>query len=343
MAAAVQALECGDTISTDTKLRRHLLNCPEDGLIIDTPGVTLNLNGKRITGKGNGAGISIEGDVHNVTVRNGRVWNFANQMVIKDSDGVLVRHMDLRGREGRGMLIERSENLEVRHSRIRDLKNSGLLVIEAHDLTFRNNRVTHVGIGGSDCGGGAGVSILRSDRVKIKNNLFKRISRAGILLTDARDSQLSGNTIVNTTSRPCSRDFGAIGIDAVSRGTVVAHNWIVGNHGPGIGLKDVEDIEIRRNRLWRNEVGVFLSDGAPGTTLNYNCIAHHKSDVGLEVDPTDSNSQDYDIDATHNYWGARSGPSGSGPMGTELNGTGEEIIQGANHNIQVIPFKTRCR
>ncbi len=52
MVAQIQALECGDTITTDTKLRHHLRNCPDDGLIIGASGITLNLNGKRITGSG---------------------------------------------------------------------------------------------------------------------------------------------------------------------------------------------------------------------------------------------------------------------------------------------------
>lgn len=56
IAAEVQALACGDTITTDTTLRRHLLNCPDNGLIIGASGIELNLNGKRITGRAQGLG-----------------------------------------------------------------------------------------------------------------------------------------------------------------------------------------------------------------------------------------------------------------------------------------------
>lgn len=64
--------------------------------------------------------------------------------------------------------------------------------------------------------------------------------------------------------------------------------------------------------------------------------------IGLQVDGTDGSSIVYAIAACHNYWGARSGPSGDGPLGTELTGSGEEIIRDDNDAIEVIPFRRGC-
>ena len=50
--AAVQQLSCGDTITTDTKLHRDLVNCPNNGIVIGANNVTLDLNGHRIDGDG---------------------------------------------------------------------------------------------------------------------------------------------------------------------------------------------------------------------------------------------------------------------------------------------------
>src|SRR5947207_13625925 len=45
-------VSCGDTITTDTTLHKDLVNCPNNGIIIDADNVTLNLNGHTIDGDG---------------------------------------------------------------------------------------------------------------------------------------------------------------------------------------------------------------------------------------------------------------------------------------------------
>ena len=182
MAVQAHALACGDTISTDTTLRQHLLDCPGDGLIIGASGITLNLNGKRITGMGDkgSAGVAVE-NVEDVTIRNGTVQNFGTQIFIVGSHRTLVRHMVLRDGTGLGMQVRASNDVEVRHSRLSNLRGAGLLVILADNFVLRHSRIVDVGTGGNaNCGGGAGISSFRSAGVTIRNNLFKRISRSGM-------------------------------------------------------------------------------------------------------------------------------------------------------------------
>ena len=54
--AAAQAggrdVACGATITTDTKLRADLTNCPGDGLVIGGDGITLDLGRRTIDGAG---------------------------------------------------------------------------------------------------------------------------------------------------------------------------------------------------------------------------------------------------------------------------------------------------
>ncbi len=180
--------------------------------------------------------------------------------------------------------------------------------------------------------------------MKIKDNLFKQISRAGIRHTASPNGRILGNTIFKTSSRPCSEDFGAITIVAGSERTEVAYNHILRNDDFGIGLRqDVEDVEIKHNKLFRNVGGIFFSRKATGARIKRNCISHSVSGIGLEVDQTDPGPPKYVVDARHNYWGSRSGPSGAGPSGTALNGRGEEIVQKAIDEIEVVPFMERCR
>src|SRR5215216_7291731 len=44
--------KCGDKITADTTLHRDLVNCPNNGILIDADNVTLDLNGHTIDGDG---------------------------------------------------------------------------------------------------------------------------------------------------------------------------------------------------------------------------------------------------------------------------------------------------
>lgn len=71
-AASAAPIRCGDTITTNVTLTKNL-TCPADGLIVGAEGLTINLNGRSLTGAG--AGVGIAGRV-NSTVVNGRIRGF---------------------------------------------------------------------------------------------------------------------------------------------------------------------------------------------------------------------------------------------------------------------------
>ena len=68
-----RALQCGDKITTDTKLDTNLGPCPDVGLYV---GAVLDLNGHSITGTGNGTGIQMT-DGSSVLKGPGVIANFA--------------------------------------------------------------------------------------------------------------------------------------------------------------------------------------------------------------------------------------------------------------------------
>jgi hypothetical protein len=55
------AIQCGDIITTDTKLTANLGPCPGDGLVVSGAEVTLDFNGHSITGSGSGNGLRFDG------------------------------------------------------------------------------------------------------------------------------------------------------------------------------------------------------------------------------------------------------------------------------------------
>ncbi len=357
MALGVQAQVCGDTISANTTLTAHIGPCDGDGLIIDTAGVVLNLDGHSISGDGDdvGNGVRVAG-VTDVIIRNGNIEEFRTQINIEaGSDRARILDMDLSGSMGNGIQVGDfvnggADNVVVKRTDIHDLRNSGLDVIESDNFRMDTSTIEDVGTGTQmipgPCGTGNGIFIFGATGAKIINNIFRRISQSGILYWFMEDGQIRGNQVLFTSSRPCgpgngSTDFGAITIVSASKRTVVRDNNIRDNDDFGIGLRrNIEDISILANQLRRNVGGIFFSRGATGTIVKNNCIAENVPDLGLQIDPTDSVT--YAVNAKRNFWDATDGPRGDGPLGTVLSGTGEEVVQKATDDVKVVPFLTTC-
>ncbi len=118
--ATAHALQCGDTISSDTTLSADLLNCPGTGLNVAS-GPTLDCAGHTISGAFDGReqwGIRIDG-VQDVQVRNCRVTGFLRGVRIKDSQNVRIQSVRSYGngnfstRVGYGMSIDTSNAVQV--------------------------------------------------------------------------------------------------------------------------------------------------------------------------------------------------------------------------------------
>ena len=73
--AGAQELACGATITSSTKLRADLANCPGDGLIVGRDNITLDLGRRTIDGTGNGVGIKLAGR-RGVKIAGGTVKEF---------------------------------------------------------------------------------------------------------------------------------------------------------------------------------------------------------------------------------------------------------------------------
>ena len=89
--AEAMPLHCGDTITASVVLTSSL-NCSGDGLIVGANNLTIDLNGKRITGSGSGTGIQISPSLPstglNLTVRGGTIQRFGTAIDV-ENDGTL--------------------------------------------------------------------------------------------------------------------------------------------------------------------------------------------------------------------------------------------------------------
>ncbi len=96
---AQAAIQCGDVIKKDIKLKRNL-NCTgsgTDGLIIGRHGVTIDLNGKTLRGPEVGyAGIDNSSGWDRVTIKNGKLRGWSPGIEIDMANRATVRNVEIR-------------------------------------------------------------------------------------------------------------------------------------------------------------------------------------------------------------------------------------------------------
>lgn len=93
--ASAEHVQCGDIITTDTRLDSDLGPCPGNGLIVRADNVTLDLNGHTIfaaNGPVEQVGVLL-GNVSGVTVRNGTVEGFDAGVAINGGGGNTITHI----------------------------------------------------------------------------------------------------------------------------------------------------------------------------------------------------------------------------------------------------------
>jgi hypothetical protein len=104
--ALAQPLDCGAVVTRSVTLAADLVDCPGDGLVIGTDGITVDLNGHTISGQiisggsPDQVGIDNSGGHDDVTVRNGTVTAFARggvHLVRADRNRVQDLTMDFFG------------------------------------------------------------------------------------------------------------------------------------------------------------------------------------------------------------------------------------------------------
>src|SRR5439155_23646395 len=111
--AAATHVNCGDTITQDTKLDNDLINCPSDGIVIGADSITLDLGGHTILGQGHPTegnpgflGVNNQAAHDGVTVENGVVRGFLFGIEFDGASHSLIREIRTLENEDAGIAVD---------------------------------------------------------------------------------------------------------------------------------------------------------------------------------------------------------------------------------------------
>jgi parallel beta-helix repeat protein len=292
VAPAAANVDCGDTITQDTKLKHDLRNCTGDGLVIDASDVTLDLNGHVVDGDGSGGGhgVVIAPSRQGVVVKNGKVRQFNDGVFVgQEGRGHRLLHLRLLDNRRIGLHLEGAiENSLVRSVESAGNDDHGFSVFLSTGIVFE--RATASG------NGGRGFELAALDEGVVdesgaRNNgddgLFLDANSNGVLVRDFvadrnQDSGLlvsgSGHTLLRVRSVKTDGD----GITLFASRYKLLDSFASNNAADGVFVIAFADEGLLRgNTANENEDDGFDVD-SPDTTLRRN-TANDNGNVGIDA------------------------------------------------------------
>jgi hypothetical protein len=253
---------CGDNVTESRtlisgKVKDPVLKvvCTGDGLILNTPGVVLNLKGGKIRGSETGTGLLIEAD--GVTILDGRVDKFETG-VGGATNGSTVDTVKPYYNEGDGILLAGDGNTLI-DSPARHNGNNGIWFVgdnntfsggnneynALHGFVVEGNGNNIVANQASENRkGGTGMIVIGDGNVLRLNNITK-------LNTDGIVVEGDDNTLIQNSVTKQKRD----GIRVSGDGNVLTENAATANSGTGIKVVgDRNEAVSTGNRVSLNRI-----------------------------------------------------------------------------------------
>lgn len=248
--ADAATVTCGSTITTNVVLTRNL-NCAGDALIVGASGLTINLNGKKITGNGTGTAIAVPqgdpGSTVGLTVRNGTIEHFGFG-VDDESDGTLVLS---------GMAV-RNDTVGLASLAI------GLRVTVSASSFSADGRAI-----------GSPRPFGFQPTLTVSNSMFA----ANTVAIDA----LSNSRLLSVSR---SIFFGnRVGLQAHNGTVSVTNSWFVHNRNSITASED--GLTVTGNTIADSEIGLRITDDYYGMTVSGNRISG--TGIGIQLDGVNGN------------------------------------------------------
>lgn len=275
--AAAQAAQpaCGATITSDTRLRADLTDCPGDGLVIGADGITLDLGRRTVDGVGAGVGIKLAGH-RGVKVVNGSVREFGTGVGLDDADRNRVSALTVTGIAGRGIDVQNASDGNAFTAVSSTGNRTGLAITASSGNTLRLSNLSDNAV--------TGVLVFGAAKTRVQGNRVVGNAGNGIAFVEgSTGNEASANVVqgsvtslwIDTSDRNVLAlnkvSGGGDGVLVAGSGNVVAGNAVdrsaggcEGCFGYGIGVTGGAGNLVRGNVVTRS-AGPFDIFAAPGT------------------------------------------------------------------------------
>jgi parallel beta-helix repeat protein len=287
---------CNQVITKSIAVQNDLVDCVWDGLVVGANGVTIDLNGHTIDGKGIAAGIRNDG-FDNVTIKNGRVTDFDYGVMLNPgSERNIVEAMKSEHNQEAGIALGKVPHPRDPLAPMPSEEPLPTFQSGVNGSILRNNEVIGNAIGVWLTNGTKeslihhnslaandkeGIWIERSTANRVESNEITLSNGAGVAL------QGSGNNTV-VTNDLSENDAGVL-IDVTRTGTVGMPsngNRVEGNRIFESGEAGIEVIESNGNILVGNTAHFANGDGislykARDTLVEDNDVRTNKGGISL--------------------------------------------------------------
>ncbi len=355
MAQAVTP-SCGDNLTSSVHFDSDLA-CPgvigsQAALTIGANNITVNLGGHTLSGpnlgtedsSGNGGrGILVDG-FNNVNILNGTIKWFTRGVRIIDATGIQVTNIEAFENDFSAVRVRENSEVVINRAYFHDQFDDHMGVSAGSHLTLMNSRI--------EDGDASGIFAFQAT-VHVLNNSFMDNARSAITFWQTggpiNNNYISGNNF----SPSGGTDFGQISLvlPGFNGDITIRCNAIKDGVNNGIGFRRTSgtgaDVEIHKNLIVNNDVGIFFSDSTKGgdpsppavsPEINKNTISGNvTSGLAFRLGVT----SEWIVDATRNFWGAADGPSG------DFGGSGDSIDNTAGNpapgSLSVTPFLKRAQ
>lgn len=234
--AAASHVRCGAVLKKDTTLDANVTRCAGKALVVGRSGITIDLNGHRVTGSG--VGIDVSRGYDRVRIVDGKLAGFRTAVLLAGSQKSTLRRIRVTDAGG-GIVLRRSHRTTIAGSRLSTrftavglsrsdgnrVEGNILAGDSALSLAGSNHNVLKRN---SISGGGHGIRLLNADHNLLEQNTVMRLPFAGIEVAGGVGNQL----LANVASRN-----GRDGILVRSASATLRANSTILNGGLGINAE----------------------------------------------------------------------------------------------------------
>ena len=228
--------QCGDSITADTTLHHDLVDCPNNGIIIDADNITLDLNGHTIDGDGTpDAACNPQTDFCDFGV------------AFEARDGVTVRDGTVREFQG-GILAFRTHDIQLLGISAPDNRFGDIGIARSARVLVKDSSGN-----GSTSREGNGLGLFDSDHIRVLDSSFRGNAHVGIKSIGSTNAVIKGSLMAR------NGDEGFL-MEEAGKGFELRRNRFVDNGG-GVTLGPGSENVIADNDVSGGSDGIRVEKG----------------------------------------------------------------------------------